>query len=74
MLPSVFNTVVRFLNMTVEWERTPDGKYGAIGPDGKWNGMVRLIMDDKVDIAVDYLTPTLERSKGSIRFGEIQYD
>jgi ionotropic kainate glutamate receptor 5 len=42
--------------------KPPDGQYGALQPDGTWNGMVRIIQDKQADIAVASFTVTMDRS------------
>ena len=49
------------MNFTYPLTKPPDGKWGAIQPDGSWNGMVNLLAKQDIDIAVP-LTVTLERS------------
>ena len=38
------------MNFTFSVIRSPDNQFGAVQPDGSWNGMVRLLVDGKVDI------------------------
>ena len=50
------------MNFTYTLTKPPDGNYGAIKPDGSWNGMVGLLAKQDIDIAVTDFTVTLERS------------
>ena len=42
--------------------KPPDGKWGAIQPDGTWNGMINLLSNQEIDIAPAPFTVTQERS------------
>ena len=38
------------LNFTFTLKKPPDGNWGALQSDGTWNGMVKLLQDQKADI------------------------
>ncbi|XP_055684018.1 glutamate receptor ionotropic, kainate 2 isoform X2 [Lutzomyia longipalpis] len=44
-----------------------DGVYGSIGPDGKWNGMIRELHEYRADLAITDLTITADR-EGAVDF------
>ena len=50
------------MNFTYTLTKPPDGKWGAIQPDGSWNGMVNLLAKQDIDIATTAFTVTHERS------------
>ena len=50
------------MNFTYTLIKPPDGKWGAIQPDGTWNGMIDLLADQKIDIAPAPFTVTEKRS------------
>ena len=39
------------MNFTYTLIKPPDGQWGAIQPDGSWNGMVKMLADQEIDIA-----------------------
>ena len=39
------------MNFTYTVIKPPDGLYGSIQPDGTWNGMVKLLANQDIDIA-----------------------
>ena len=50
------------MNFTYTLIKPPDGQWGAIQPDGSWNGMVKMLADQEIDIAPTDFTVTQERS------------
>ena len=50
------------MNFSYTLNKPPDGAWGAIQPDGSWNGMVNLLAKQVVDIATTDFTITHERS------------
>ena len=50
------------MNFTYTVIKPPDGQYGVIQPDGTWNGMVKLLANQDVDIATTTFAVTQERS------------
>ena len=57
-----FISLQELMNFTYTVIKPPDGRYGAIQPDGTWNGMVKLLADQDIDIAAATIAVTLERS------------
>ena len=41
------------MNFTYEIKMSPDGQFGAIQPDGTWNGMIRELQIENADIGKD---------------------
>ena len=50
------------MNFTYTVIEPPDGQYGALEPDGTWNGIVKLLADQDIDIGVTTFAVTQERS------------
>ena len=50
------------MNFTYTVIKPPDGQYGAIQPDGTWSGMVKLLVDQDIDIATASFFVTQQRS------------
>ena len=50
------------MNFSYTLIKPPDGQWGAIQTDGSWNGMVKLLANQDIDIAVTDFTITHERS------------
>ena len=50
------------MNFTYTLIKPSDGKWGAIQPDGTWNGMIDLLADQEIDIAPAPFTVTEKRS------------
>ena len=50
------------MNFTYTLIQPPDGQWGAIQPDGTWNGMVNLLANQEIDIAATLFAVTEERS------------
>ena len=50
------------MNFTYTLIKPPDGQWGAIQPDGTWNGMVNLLANQEIDFAATVFTVTEERS------------
>ena len=38
------------MNFTYQLKKTPDNQYGAVRPDGTWNGMIRELQMQNADI------------------------
>ena len=52
MIPDIFNSLARHLNFTYSIALSRDGQWGSVDKDtGKWNGIVRDIIDGEADIA-----------------------
>ena len=56
------------MNFTYTLIKPPDGNWGAIQPDGSWDGMVKMLANQDIDIAPTDFTVTQERS-AVITFG-----
>ena len=50
------------MNFTYTVIEPPDGQYGALQPDGTWNGMVKLLANQDIDIATTTFAVTQARS------------
>lgn len=59
----MFMHVMEIVNKTFSFYIVPDGKYGGIGKDGKWNGMIGEIVEGKADLAVAGLSVITSRSQ-----------
>lgn len=56
------NRIQQNLKFKYELEIVPDGQYGTRNAaTGKWNGMVKYLLDRKADLAIADLTMTYER-------------
>ena len=40
------------MNFTYELKKSPDNQYGALKPDGTWNGMIRELKMQNADIGI----------------------
>jgi hypothetical protein len=52
------------MNFTFEVRKPPDGNYGALKPDGTWNGMIGELIIHNADIGI----------MGLIDFSDIFYN
>ena len=50
------------MNFTYTVIEPPDGQYGALQPDGTWNGIVKLLANQDIDIGPTTFAVTQERS------------
>ena len=50
------------MNFTYTVIEPPDGQYGALQPDGTWNGIVKLLANQDIDIGTTTFAVTQERS------------
>ena len=50
------------MNFTYTVIKPPDGQYGTIQSDGTWNGMVKLLANQDIDIATTTFVVTQQRS------------
>lgn len=58
----LINRIAQNLKFKYELEVIADGQYGSLKPEtGKWNGLVKHLLDRKADLAVADLTITYER-------------
>ena len=58
----VFDNLQEIMNFTYEVIKPPDRQWGAIQPDGTWNGMVNLLANQIIDMGIAEFTVTQERS------------
>ena len=50
------------MNFTYTVIEPPDGQYGALQPDGTWNGIVKLLANQDIDIGTTTFAVKQERS------------
>ena len=62
MYPDVWNNLQVLMNFTYEVNKPPDRTWGTL-KDGKWNGMIRQLVEDEIDIAPVEFTITEIRSQ-----------
>ncbi len=63
-IPDIFNYLSTKLNFTYELVQPKDKKWGSLDLDGKtWNGLVKELMENRIDITTSGLTQTLDRHK-----------
>ena len=48
----MLKNMAKILNFTYLIENPPDGKWGHIEPDGRWNGLVYHVSKDSVDLVI----------------------
>ena len=61
------------MNFTYTAIEPPDGQYGALEPDGTWNGIVKLLANQDIDVGVTTFAVTQERST-VITFGSQMFE
>ncbi len=61
------------LNFSLKLEPQPDGKWGTLGKDGTWNGMMGSLVEKKADLTISALGITSER-KNAVDFMETAYE
>ncbi|KAJ4445628.1 hypothetical protein ANN_12310 [Periplaneta americana] len=57
---NLWNTLQRLLNFTTRLERAADNAYGSLD-NGSWNGVIQMLQDKAVDVAVGEFRMTTER-------------
>ncbi|XP_064649551.1 glutamate receptor ionotropic, delta-2-like [Lineus longissimus] len=57
----ILNELARVLNFTYEVTEPPDLFWGIKQTDGQWNGMIREVLDEKVDFAAACFSVTADR-------------
>ena len=62
------------MNFTYTVIKPPDGQYGGIQPDGTWSGMVGLLANHAIDIAVTRFSVTKQRSTVITFANPIQFE
>ena len=55
------NILSASLNFTLNLTASIDNKYGGVDANGKWNGMIGMVVRGEVDLAAASLTRTMER-------------
>ena len=63
MYPDVWHNLQGLMNFTYQITFPPDMGWGTF-KNGKWNGMIRQLVDDEIDIAPAEFTITQSRSQG----------
>ena len=58
----IYDNLQGIMNFTYEVIKPPDRQWGAIQPDGTWNGMVKLLANQEIDMGIAEFTVTQERS------------
>ena len=58
----IYDNLQGIMNFTYEVIKPPDRQWGAIQPDGAWNGMVNLLANQDIDIAPAPFSVTKSRS------------
>ena len=54
---------MQMLNFTLHLGSPEDEKWGSLSKDGKtWNGMIRELVDDEIDICAAGLSITFDRA------------
>ena len=61
-IEKIYFSLQEIMNFTYTLIKPSDGKWGAIQPDGTWNGMIDLLADQEIDIAPAPFTVTEKRS------------
>lgn len=57
-----FNALQDRLGFSYHVENTIDGKWGAVDSDGRWNGMVGMLVRNETDVCISSLSITQQRS------------
>ena len=63
MYPDIWHNLQGLMNFTYQIIMPPDMGWGTF-KNGKWNGMIRQLVDDEIDIAPAEFTITQSRSQG----------
>ncbi|XP_052123911.1 glutamate receptor ionotropic, kainate 2-like [Frankliniella occidentalis] len=59
----LISAIAKELNFTFEFYLVADEAYGSRNRDGKWNGIIKDLMDRKADLGICDLTITYEREQ-----------
>ena len=62
ILQDILKDLQRVLNFTVTRRKPYDRQWGLLNSDGKWNGMIKELVDGDIDIASGGLAISLERA------------
>ena len=65
-----FNILAKRLNFTLRFMPSNDGKWGALTNNGRWNGMIGMLIDEQADIVGASLSITESRAK-VVSFGRV---
>nr|AQN78505.1 ionotropic receptor 25a.1 [Meteorus pulchricornis] len=57
----LINEIRAILNFEYEIHEAPDGQFGAMAPDGTWNGMIKELQSKRADIGLGSLSVMAER-------------
>ncbi len=68
IMADVMQVLKNKLNFSTEIVFGPDDKYGALNPDGSWNGIVGELHKSQIDLSSAGLTITADRSRDAIDF------
>ena len=64
MIPDIFNSLAKQLNFTYSIAMSRDRNWGSLDKEtGKWNGIIRDVIDGDADVAVAFLLITKTRSE-----------
>ncbi|XP_050735872.1 glutamate receptor ionotropic, kainate 4-like [Eriocheir sinensis] len=58
----IWETLRELLNFTYSCNRSPDGEWGVLRPDGVWSGMIGELVRGAADVIVGNVDQTLQRS------------
>ncbi|KAK4022871.1 hypothetical protein OUZ56_008315 [Daphnia magna] len=59
----IIHALQKIYNFTYEVDQPKDNTYGTVMPNGSWNGMIRMIKEQVIDIGVGPFSVTYSRSK-----------
>lgn len=57
----LLNEIARVLNFDYEIYEVDDGKFGQLGPNGEWDGIIKELVDQRADIALAAMSIMAER-------------
>ena len=63
IFPDILNEMSSVLNFTYEMVPSFDGNYGSVDSNGSWNGLIKMILDKRVDFSMSLLSVTYIRYK-----------
>ncbi|GLH11639.1 Ionotropic receptor 25a, partial [Gryllus bimaculatus] len=50
--PVIWGYLAEVLNFTSEWHVPADGAFGSKRPNGEWNGMIRMLLEGRIDLSI----------------------
>ena len=62
MWADIFHDFQGIMNFKYVIKKAPDGRWGTLGKNGQWNGIIGMFQDEKVDCAPVGYASTPERS------------